>query len=73
LGKIFSIAFSLPFFAFPFVFELAPGITAGALGFKRVTPGANASRGASSGTTKNALISNLGDTEADIRDDDSTA
>lgn len=42
-------------------------------GFKRVTPGANASRGASSGTTKNAVISNFGDTEADALADSSAA
>ena len=42
-------------------------------GFKRVTPGANASRGASFGTTKNALISNFGDTEADALADSSAA
>jgi hypothetical protein len=58
---------------FPFGFKVAPEITAAEFGFRRVTPGANASRGASSGTTRNALISNLGDTEADARDDDSAA
>jgi len=61
----------LPFFAFPFVFKLAPGICVTAFGFKRVTPGANASRGASSGTTRNALISNFGDTDTDARADSS--
>jgi len=69
LGNSFSTALSLPFFVLPF--DFAPEIAAAELAFKRVTPGANASRGASSGTTKNALISNLGDTEADARDDDS--
>lgn len=67
----FSATFSLPFFDFDFDFEFTPDIAAAALGFSRVTPGANASRGASSGTTKNALISNLGDTEADSGDRDS--
>jgi hypothetical protein len=67
----FSVTFSLPFFDFGLDFVFAPEIAAAALGFSRVTPGANASRGASSGTTKNALMSNLGDTEADSRDDDS--
>jgi hypothetical protein len=64
----FSADFSLPFFDFGFVFEPA---AAAALGFSRVTPGANASRGASSGTTKNALISNLGDTAVDAEGDGS--
>jgi hypothetical protein len=54
----FSATFSLPFFDFDFDFDFAPEIAAAALEFSRVTPGANASRGASSGTTKNALISN---------------
>ena len=64
----FSVDFSLPFFDFGFDFE--PVVTA-ALGFNRVTPGANASRGASSGTTKNALISKLGDAEVDAEGDGS--
>jgi hypothetical protein len=63
----------LPFFDFPFDFNLAPEIPAAELAFNRVTPGANASRGASSGTTKNALISKFGETEADARDEDSAA
>jgi hypothetical protein len=72
-GEYFSTAFSLPFFAFPFVFEFVPEIWVAEFGFKRVTPGANASRGASSGTIKNALISNFGETEADARADSSMA
>ena len=64
----FSVDFSLPFFDFDFDFEPA---VATALGFNRVTPGANASRGASSGTTKNALISKLGDAEVDAEGDGS--
>lgn len=64
----FSVDFSLPFFDLGF--DFGPAADA-ALWFSKVTPGANASRGASSGTTKNALISNLGDTEVDAEGDGS--
>jgi hypothetical protein len=41
-GGSFSATFSLPFFDFGFDFEFTPEIEAAALGFSRVTPGANA-------------------------------